>query len=112
MASKSFGKSVKVEKPLLVIIRGVKSKGLVVNKFEEDIPGDQIRFHVPEGRVEEIQKAYSALNPKKPSPFFGDDEKWMTGKCEEVKMFFHPASSRNSRDMCGWILNLKFQACL
>ena len=85
MAGKSFGKSVKVEKPLLIIIRGVKSKGLVPNQFGgEDIPGYQIRFNVPKGRIDEIQEAWSALNPKNPSPFFGDDEKWMTGKCEEV----------------------------
>ena len=85
MSVKGFGKTIVVNEPFSAIIRGVKSKGLVPNKFEgEDIPGYQVRFNVPEERVEEIQKAWSALDPKKSSPFFGDDEKWMTGKCEEV----------------------------
>lgn len=81
------GKSVKVKSPFSEVVRGVRSKGLKTCKFTgEDIPGYQISFQVSDAVVEKIQEAWSALEPHKPTCFFGyeDSEKWMTAKCEEV----------------------------
>ena len=73
-ASKSL--TVNVGEPTEFILRSVKTKGLRPNMFNnKKTPGYQITVQVPEDKIEEIQEAWSSHKPKKPTPFFGLNDK-------------------------------------
>ena len=64
--------SVKVEQPFEFTLRAVKTKGLRPNTFNgKKVPGHQISVQVEPEDIEKIQKVWTVLEPKKPTPFFG-----------------------------------------
>ena len=64
--------TVKVEQPFEFVLRAVKTKGLRVNTLNgKRVPGHQISVQVEPDDIENIQKVWDVLEPKKSTPFFG-----------------------------------------
>ena len=69
-----MSKSVSIEaKPEFeFVLKCVKTKGLRDNTFAgKKVPGKQISIQVDPEDIERIQKVWTVLEPKKPTPFFG-----------------------------------------